>query len=68
MNIPANPNALKKSLEAETAYLEAERKRLMEEARQQEGPEVEETEQESAEARDADIDATIIMARAALLI
>jgi hypothetical protein len=40
----------------------------MEEARQQEEPEVEETEQESAEARDADIDATIIMARAALLI
>lgn len=68
VNIPANPNALKKSLEAETAYLEAERKRLMEEARQQEEPEVEETEQESAEARDADINATIIMARAALLI
>lgn len=68
VNIPANPNALKKSMEAEAEFIEAERKRLREEARQQEQPKVEETEQESAEARDADVNATIIMARAALLI
>ena len=67
VNIPANPNALKKSLEAESEYLEAERKRLQEEAREQEEPEVEAPEQEDIEARDANVDATIIMARAALL-
>ena len=67
VNIPANPNALKKSLEAESEYLEAERKRLQEEAREQEEPEMEAPEQEDIEARDANVDATIIMARAALL-
>lgn len=67
VNIPANPNALKKSLEAESEYLEAERKRLQEEAREQEESEVDAPEQEDIEARDANVDATIIMARAALL-
>lgn len=68
VNIPANPNALKKSLEAETAYLEAERKRLMEEA-QEEQPEAEqeETRQNDSEMIAAEMEMTLIMARAALL-
>lgn len=62
VNIPANPNALKKSLEAENEYLEAERKRLLAEAEQHEQPEPFEDETRS----DADIVVTLTMARAAL--
>lgn len=36
VNIPANPNALRKSMEAENDFLEAERKRLLEEAKVEE--------------------------------
>lgn len=62
VNIPANPNALKKSLEAEHEYLEAERKRLHEEAQEDEpAPEHEEEIRE-----DASVDVTLTMARAAL--
>lgn len=60
VNIPANPNALRKSLEAEQEFLEAERKRLKEEA------EVKETEQPDVEDRISDVEMTLIMARAAL--
>lgn len=69
VNIPANPNALKKSLEAENEYLEAERKRLLAEA-EAEQEVVEEngdTRQDEAPADDTNIDVTMIMARAALL-
>lgn len=67
VNIPANPNALKKSMEAESEYIEAERKRLRAEA-EQEKVDVEPEETEGAdETRDADIEVTIRMARAALL-
>lgn len=62
VNIPANPNALKKSLEAETAYLEAERKRLMEEAQEEPVPEIVEEPQE----RDLDMEMTLLQARAYL--
>lgn len=62
VNIPANPNALKKSLEAEQEYLEEERKRLHEEAQKDEpAPEHEEETRE-----DASVDVTLTMARAAL--
>lgn len=62
VNIPANPNALKKCLEAEHEYLEAERKRLHEEAQEDEpAPEHEEEIRE-----DASVDVTLTMARAAL--
>ena len=63
VNIPSNPNALRKSLEAETAYLEAERKRLMEEVQAEEpAPEVVEKSKE----RDLDMEMTLLQARAYL--
>ena len=66
VNIPANPNALKKSLEAENEYLEAERKRLRAEAEAETEEEVQ-PEQTQEETRfEADIDVTLTMARAAL--
>ena len=69
VNIPANPNALKKSLEAENEYLEAERKRLLAEAEaeQEVVEENDEIRQDEAPADDTNIDVTMIMARAALL-
>ena len=69
VNIPANPNALKKSLEAENEYLEAERKRLLAEAEaeQEVVEENDEIRQDDAPADDTNIDVTMIMARAALL-
>lgn len=62
VNIPANPNALKKSMEAEAEFIEAERKRLRAEAEEQLQPEPLEEETRC----DADIDVTLTMARAAL--
>lgn len=62
VNIPANPNALKKSLEAEQEYLEAERKRLLAEAEEQVQPEPLEEETRY----DGSVDVTLMMARAAL--
>ena len=62
VNIPANPNALKKSLEAEQEYLEAERKRLLAEAEEQVQPEPLEEETRF----DGSVDVTLMMARAAL--
>lgn len=62
VNIPANPNALKKSLEAEQEYLEAERKRLLAEAEEQVQPEHLEEETRY----DGSVDVTLMMARAAL--
>ena len=69
VNIPANPNALKKSLEAENEYLEAERKRLLAEAEaeQEVVEENDDIRQDEAPADDTNIDVTMIMARAALL-
>lgn len=69
VNIPANPNALKKSLEEENEYLEAERKRLLAEAEaeQEVVEENDDTRQDEAPADDTNIDVTMIMARAALL-
>lgn len=69
VNIPANPNALKKSLEAENEYLEAERKRLLAEAEaeQEVVEENDDTRQDEAPTDDTNIDVTMIMARAALL-
>lgn len=62
VNIPANPNALKKSLEAESEYLEAERKRLLAEVEvEEQAPEHEEETRE-----DSSVDMTLTMARAAL--
>jgi HK97 family phage prohead protease len=67
VNIPANPNALKKSLEAESEYLEAERKRLRAEAEAEvEEVQPEPLEEETRDICDADIDVTLTMARAAL--
>lgn len=62
VNIPANPNALKKSLEAENEYLEAERKRLRAEAEEQVQPEP----LEKGTRYDGTVDVTLTMARAAL--
>ena len=63
VNIPSNPNALRKSLEAETAYLEAERKRLLEEVQAEEpAPEVVEESKE----RYLDMEMTLLQARAYL--
>lgn len=69
VNIPANPNALKKSLEAENEYLEAERKRLLAEAEaeQEVVEENDDIRQDEAPADETNIDVTMIMARAALL-
>lgn len=64
VNIPSNPKALKKSLEAENEYLEAERKRLRAEAEEQVQPEP--LNEESRDICDAEIDVTLTMARAAL--
>ena len=62
VNIPANPNALKKCLEAENEYLEAERKRLLAEAQSEKpAPEPEEEIRD-----DSSVDMTLTMARAAL--
>ena len=62
VNIPANPNALKKSLEAESEYLEAERKRLLAEAQSAEPA----PEREKEIRDDSSVDMTLTMARAAL--
>ena len=64
VNIPANPNALRKSLEDESAFLEAERKRLQEEAEQEQRSEPEVQEEEMIEDRSVEI--AIVMARASL--
>lgn len=63
VNIPANPNALRKSMEAENDFIEAERKRLLEERQQEEtAPE----EAEIPEQRDLDMEMTLLQARAYL--
>ena len=63
VNIPANPNALRKSMEAESDFLEAERKRLLEEAKVEEpAPEP----QEEPDQRDLDLEMTLLQARASL--
>ena len=64
VNIPANPNALKKSLEAEQEYLESERKRLLAEAENQQEPQQKDS--ENSAQRDLDIEMTLIQARAYL--
>lgn len=63
VNIPANPNALRKSMEAENDFLEAERKRILEENEVEEpAPEP----QEEADQRDLDLEMTLLQARAYL--
>jgi hypothetical protein len=63
VNIPANPNALRKSMEAENDFLEAERKRILEENKVEEpAPEP----QEEADQRDLDLEMTLLQARAYL--
>jgi phage head maturation protease len=63
VNIPANPNALRKSMEAENDFLEAERKRLLEETKVEEpAPEP----QEEPDKRDLDLEMTLLQARAYL--
>lgn len=66
VNIPANPNALKKCMEAEAEFIEAERKRLRAEAEEQEQVQPEPLEEETRE--DYSVDVTLTMARAALQI
>lgn len=64
VNIPANPNALRKSMEAENDFLEAERKRFLEETKVEEpAPEPQE---EEADQRDLDLEMTLLQARAYL--
>lgn len=64
VNIPANPNALRKSMEAENDFLEAERKRLLEEAKVEEpAPEPQEEEHDQ---RNLDLEMTLLQARAYL--
>lgn len=64
VNIPANPNALRKSMEAENDFLEAERKRILEETKVEEpAPEPQE---EEADQRDLDLEMTLLQARAYL--
>lgn len=64
VNIPANPNALRKSMEAENDFLEAERKRLLEETKVDEpAPEPHEEEHDQ---RDLDLEMTLLQARAYL--
>lgn len=64
VNIPANPNALRKSMEAENDFLEAERKRLLEETKVEEpAPEPQEEEHDQ---RDLDLEMTLLQARAYL--
>lgn len=63
VNIPANPNALRKSMEAENDFLEAERKRFLEETKAEEpAPEP----QEEPDQRDLDLEMTLLQARAYL--
>lgn len=63
VNIPANPNALRKSMEAENDFLEAERKRLLEETKVEEpAPEP----QEEPDQRDLEMEMTLLQARAYL--
>lgn len=63
VNIPANPNALRKSMEAENDFLEAERKRLLEETKVEEpAPEP----QEKPDQRDLEMEMTLLQARAYL--
>ena len=68
MNIPANPNALKKSLEAESQFLEEERKRLLEESDEQpdEGVSSEPLDDADEETRRLDLEKAITQARAYL--
>lgn len=64
VNIPANPNALRKSMEAENDFLEAERKRLLEEAKVEEP--TPEPQGEEHDQRDLDLEMTLLQARASL--
>lgn len=66
VNIPANPNALKKSLEAESEYLEAERKRLRAEAEAETEDQVQPEQTQEETRYDGSVDVTLMMARAAL--
>lgn len=63
VNIPANPNALRKSLEAESDFLESERRRIAEEAQQDNGAPVDD--QDSAQ-RERSMEMTLLQARAYL--
>lgn len=63
VNIPANPNALRKSMEAESDFLEAERKRLLEETKvEEQEPEP----QEEPDQRALELEMTLLQARAYL--
>ena len=64
VNIPANPNALRKSMEAENDFLEAERKRLLEETKVEEP--APEPQKEEHDQRDFDLEMTLLQARAYL--
>lgn len=64
VNIPANPNALRKSMEAENDFLEAERKRLLEETKVEEP--APESQEEEHDQRDFDLEMTLLQARAYL--
>lgn len=64
VNIPANPNALRKSMEAENDFLEAERKRLLEETKVEEL--AQEPQEEDPDQRDLDLEMTLLQARAYL--
>lgn len=64
VNIPANPNALRKSMEAENDFLEAERKRLLEEAKVEEP--TPEPQEEEHDRRNLDLEMTLLQARAYL--
>lgn len=64
VNIPANPNALRKSMEAENDFLEAERKRLLEETKVEES--APEPQEEEHDQRDLDLEMTLLQARAYL--
>ena len=68
VNIPANPNALKKSLEAESQFLEEERKRLLEESDEQPVEDVspEPLDDADEETRRLDLEKAITQARAYL--
>ena len=64
VNIPANPNALRKSLEAENDFREAERKRLLEETKVEEP--APKPQDDAADQRDLDMEMTLLQARAYL--
>ena len=64
VNIPANPNALRKSMEAENDFLEAERKRLLEETKVEEP--TPEPQEEEHDRRNLDLEMTLLQARAYL--